>query len=133
MTEITMEIIERTSNGGHPLANMFPVIHFDADVVDIPANLPCISKLDIFLLACSIVMHIVDMCFDYNIAIRYFINGRTTYFVWTICLIILPSLVNVIVSKRMQRQDKEVKQIIFFTDTSFIYLFICINDTHLLL
>jgi len=104
-----MEIMEATSQKGHPLTNMFPVIHFDTDVVDIPANTPCISKLDIFLLSCSIVMHIVDMCFDYNIAIRYLLSGKTIYFVCTICLIILPSLVNVIVSKRMQRQDKEVK------------------------
>ncbi|EZA56046.1 hypothetical protein DMN91_005608 [Ooceraea biroi] len=92
---------------GH-LANMFPVIHFNTDVVDIPTDAPCISKLDIFLLACSIVMHILDMCFDYNIAVRYCLAGKMTYFAWTMCLIILPSLVNVIVSKRMQRQDKEM-------------------------
>lgn len=91
------------------LTNIFPVIHSDIDNVDIPTNTPCISKLDVFLLASSIIMHIVDMCFDYNIAIQYFLAGKMTYFAWTMCLIIIPSLINVIVSKRMQHQDKEVK------------------------
>ncbi|XP_012222540.1 XK-related protein 6 [Linepithema humile] len=90
------------------LTNIFPVIHSDTDNVDVPPNTPCISKLDVFLLASSIFMHIVDMCFDYNIAIQYILTGKITYFAWTICLIIIPSLINVIVSKRMQRQDKEI-------------------------
>lgn len=94
------------------LASIFPVIHFGTDVVDVPTNAPCIGKFDIFLLISSIVMHIVDMCFDYNIAIRYLLGGKIAYFAWTMCLIILPSLVNVIVSKRMQHQDKEVEYVL---------------------
>lgn len=106
---------EENRNHLHYLTNIFPVIHSDIDNVDVPTNTPCISKLDIFFLASSIIMHIVDMCFDYNIAIRYLLAGKVTYFVWTICLIIIPSLINVIVSKRMQRQDKEVKIICICT------------------
>lgn len=91
------------------LASVFPGIHLDVDIVDLPSDNPCISRLDIFFLACSIIMHIVDMCFDYNIAIRYYLAGKLTYFAWTICLILIPSLINVIISRRMQHQDKEVK------------------------
>lgn len=81
----------------------------DDDDVDVPAKTPFISILDIFLLACSIVMHIVDLGFDYNIAIRYLIGGKMVYFAWTICFIVIPSLINVIISRRMQHQDNEVK------------------------
>ncbi|XP_011865093.1 PREDICTED: XK-related protein 6 [Vollenhovia emeryi] len=93
------------------LASVFPSIHLDADVVDVadlPTDGPCISRLDIFFLVCSIVMHVVDMCFDYNIAVRYYLSGKVTYFAWTMCLILLPSLINVVISRRMQHQDKEV-------------------------
>lgn len=54
-------------------------------------------------------MHLVDMGFDYNIAIRYYLAGKVTYFAWTMCLILIPSLINVIISRRMQHQDKKVK------------------------
>ncbi|KAM0735446.1 hypothetical protein ACS0PU_010594 [Formica fusca] len=92
----------------HYVTNIFPAIHVDSDTVDTAPNTH-INQLDIFLLASSILMHIVDMCFDYNIAIRYLLIGKVTYFTWTICLILIPSLINVIVSERMQHQDREVK------------------------
>lgn len=88
------------------LTNIFPAIHGDVDTVDTSPNTR-INQLDIFLLASSIFMHIVDMCFDYNIAIQYLLIGKVTYFAWTICLILIPSLINVIVSERMQHQDRE--------------------------
>ncbi|KAL6268773.1 hypothetical protein P5V15_001898 [Pogonomyrmex californicus] len=87
---------------------VFPGIHLDVDVVDVPLDVPYISKLDIFLLTCSIVMHIVDMCFDYNIAIRYYLGGKITYFAWTMCLILIPSLINVAISRKMQHHDKKM-------------------------
>ncbi|XP_029679092.1 XK-related protein 6 [Formica exsecta] len=90
----------------HYVTNIFPAIHVDSDTVDTAPNTH-INQLDIFLLASSILMHIVDMCFDYNIAIRYLLIGKVTYFTWTICLILIPSLINVIVSERMQHQDRE--------------------------
>ncbi|KAL0098398.1 hypothetical protein PUN28_008362 [Cardiocondyla obscurior] len=93
------------------LANVFPGIHSDVnvlDTVDLPSETPCISRLDIFYLVCSIIMHIVDMGFDYNIAIRYYLGSKITYFAWTMCLIFIPSLINVIISRRMQYQDKEL-------------------------
>jgi len=96
-------------NGEHRLRqslNVLATIHFD-DVDAMPNTR--VKQLDIFLLGCSIVMHVVDMCFDYNIAIQYLLNGKETYFIWTICFILIPSLINVLVSKRMQHQDREVK------------------------
>jgi len=71
-----------------------------------------IKQLDIFFLRFSIVMQIIDMCFDYNIAIRYLLNGKITSFILTICFILIPSLISVLVSRRMQqhkKQDREVK------------------------
>ncbi|CAL7934400.1 unnamed protein product [Xylocopa violacea] len=50
-------------------------------------------------------MHIVDMTIDINLAIRYLLSNKLTYFAWTIVLIFLPSFVNVIISRRMQCQD----------------------------
>ncbi|XP_011173356.2 XK-related protein 6 [Solenopsis invicta] len=90
------------------LASVFPGIHLDVDVVDVPTDTPSISKLDIFFLTCSIVMHLVDMGFDYNIAIQYYLSGKVMYFVWTMCLILIPSLINVAISRRMQYQDKQM-------------------------
>lgn len=94
-------------NGEHRLRqslNVLPTIHFD-DVDAMPDTR--VKQLDIFLLGCSIIMHVVDMCFDYNIAIQYLLNGKKTYFIWTICFILIPSLINVLVSERMQHQDRE--------------------------
>ncbi|XP_020293956.1 XK-related protein 6-like [Pseudomyrmex gracilis] len=87
-------------------ASIFLHAHFDVDVVDRPANNLHISNFDIFLLGSSIFTHIVDMGFDYNVAFQYLFRGKTIYFVWTMCLILIPSLINVIISKRMQHQDK---------------------------
>ncbi|KYM77217.1 XK-related protein 6 [Atta colombica] len=90
------------------LASVFPGIHFDVDITDLPTDTPHISRLDVFLLACSIIMHVVDMGFDYNIAVQYYLGGKVTYFTWTMCLILIPSLINVVISRRMQLQDKQV-------------------------
>ncbi|XP_018406605.1 PREDICTED: XK-related protein 6-like [Cyphomyrmex costatus] len=89
------------------LASVFPGIHFDVDLTDLPTDTPRISRLDIFLLVCSIIMHVVDMGFDYNIAIQYYLGGKVTYFAWTMFLILVPSFINVVISRRMQLQDKE--------------------------
>lgn len=92
----------------HHLVNVFSVIQVGVDTMDRSPN-NHIKRLDIFLLRFSIIMQIVDMCFDYNIAIRYFLIGEITYFILTICLILIPSLINVTVSKRMQQQNRKVK------------------------
>lgn len=93
------------------LTRIFPTVNSDDDVVDVPMTTSCIPNLDIFCIVCSILMHIVDMLFDYNVAIQYLLDVKITYFAWTICLIIIPSLINVIISKRMHSQEKEVKYI----------------------
>lgn len=103
---------ERNSRYNFPgyFTQIFPIANFH-DVVDIPTKTSCISN--VFCVVCSILMHIVDIGFDYNVAIQYLLDDKITYFIWTICLIIIPSLINVIISKRMQCQDKEVKYICF--------------------
>lgn len=100
------------NNLGHCLpgyiTRVFPTACVDDDVMDIPKNTPCIPKSLLFCLMCSIIMHIVDMGLDYNIAIQYLLSDEIIYFVWTICVIIIPSLINCLISRRMQCQDKEV-------------------------
>lgn len=90
------------------IGGVFPALKFDSDVVDIPLKRPCISSLDIFFLTSSIIMHLVDMAFDINIAIRYLLGNKIIYFAWTILFLFIPSFINVIISRRMQRQDEEV-------------------------
>ncbi|KZC09005.1 XK-related protein 6 [Dufourea novaeangliae] len=53
-------------------------------------------------------MHIVDMGFDINLIVRYLLAGKTMYFVWTTIVVFLPSFINVIISRRMQRQDDKI-------------------------
>lgn len=90
------------------LTAVFPTVHLDSDIVDVPMKTPRIRYLLPFCSVCSIIMHIVDMVFDYNIAIRYLLSDKIAYFIWTICIIIIPSLTNCIISGRMQTQDKKV-------------------------
>ncbi|CAL7934399.1 unnamed protein product [Xylocopa violacea] len=87
------------------IIGIFPVLELNVDDVDVPLKNPHVTYLDIFFLISSIIMHIVDMTIDINLAIRYLLSNKLTYFAWTIVLIFLPSFVNVIISRRMQCQD----------------------------
>ncbi|XP_076239541.1 XK-related protein 6 [Calliopsis andreniformis] len=87
------------------IIGIFPVLELDSDDVDVPLKNPSISHLDIFFLVSSILMHIVDMAIDLNLAIRYLLSNKITYFAWTTVFIFLPSIINVIISRRMQYQD----------------------------
>nr|XP_033327032.1 XK-related protein 6-like [Megalopta genalis] len=89
------------------LIAMFPILELDNDNVDFPLKNPHISWLDIVFLVSSILMHIVDMGFDINLVVRYLLGGKTTYFIWTTTFIFVPSLINVIISRRMQCQDDQ--------------------------
>lgn len=93
------------------LTRIFPTVYSydDVDDVDVPTKSLCIPDSYIFCTLCSILMHIVDIGLDYNIAIQYLLDDKITYFAWTICIIIIPSLINVIISRRMQYEKKEVK------------------------
>ncbi|XP_054003602.1 XK-related protein 6-like [Hylaeus anthracinus] len=90
------------------IIGIFPVLEFDNDDVDVPLKNPSISYLDIFFLGSSIIMHVVDMAIDMNLAIRYLLAGKTTYFTWTATFIFLPSLINVIISRKMIYQDDKI-------------------------
>ncbi|XP_014470451.1 PREDICTED: XK-related protein 6-like [Dinoponera quadriceps] len=110
-SECTANDIMRERNYEHCLpgylTRILPHDHLDGDDVDITMT-PRTYNWFIFCSICSILMHIIDMVFDYNIAIQYLLYNKITYFTWTICFIVIPSLINCIVSKRMQNQDKEI-------------------------
>lgn len=109
-----MEIRNNKHLHTRQIIGIFPVLEFDYDDVDIPLKNPSISHLDIFFLISSILMHIVDMAIDLNLAIRYLLSKKITYFAWTITFIFLPSFINVIISRRMQRQDDKVYNLVKF-------------------
>ncbi|KAK1126447.1 hypothetical protein K0M31_005082 [Melipona bicolor] len=87
------------------IIGIFPVLNLNVDDVDVPLKNPTITYLDIFFLVSSILTHIVDMAIDINLAIRYLLDNRMTYFIWTTVFIFLPSFINSIISRRMQQQD----------------------------
>ena len=90
------------------IIGIFPVLDLNVDDVDVPLKNPTITYLDIFFLVSSILTHIVDMAIDINLAIRYLLDNRITYFIWTTVFIFLPSFINCIISRRMQQQDDKV-------------------------
>lgn len=107
-----MEIANNKHLHTRQIIGIFPVLELDIDDVDVPLKNPNISYLDIFFLVSSIIMHVVDMAIDINLAIRYLLANKITYFVWTTVFIFLPSFINVIISRKMQRQDDKVKNYI---------------------
>ncbi|XP_029032765.1 XK-related protein 6-like [Osmia bicornis bicornis] len=100
-----MEIANNKHLHTRQIIGIFPVLELDIDDVDVPLKNPSISYLDIFFLVSSIIMHVLDMAIDINLAIRYLLANKITYFVWTTVFIFLPSFINVIISRKMQRQD----------------------------
>ncbi|CAK9820892.1 Cell death abnormality protein 8 [Anthophora plagiata] len=89
------------------IVGIFPVLELNFDDVDVPIKNPRVTYLDIFFLVSSILMHIMDMAIDINLAVRYLLAKKIAYFTWTTILIFLPSFINVIISKRMQYQDSK--------------------------
>lgn len=94
------------------IIDIFPILEINIDDVDVPLKNPTVSYLDIFFLISSILMHILDVAIDINLAIRYLLAEKVIYFTWTTVFIFLPSFINVIISRRMQQQDDKVKNYI---------------------
>lgn len=94
------------------IGGIFPAPKFDLDVVDVPPRQPYVSDLDVVFLIASIIMHLIDMAFDINIAVRYLLANKVIYFIWTLFFLLIPSFINVIISRRMQHQDEEVNRTI---------------------
>nr|XP_050855648.1 XK-related protein 6-like isoform X1 [Vespula vulgaris] len=90
------------------IGGIFPAPKFDLDVVDVPPRQPYVSDLDVVFLIASIIMHLIDMAFDINIAVRYLLANKVIYFIWTLFFLLIPSFINVIISRRMQHQDEEI-------------------------
>lgn len=107
------------------IIGIFPILELNVDDVDVPLENPTTTYLDIFFLASSILMHIVDMAIDINLAVRYLLAKKITYFIWTTVFILLPSFINVIISRRMQQQDDKVTsyiKVVTFTITFLIQI-----------
>ena len=78
------------------------------DVTDIPPKNSRISNLDIFFLGFAITTHIIDIFVDINLMIQYYLHDQIKTFIWTISLILIPSLIITIVSSKMYQKDEEV-------------------------
>ncbi|XP_050574548.1 XK-related protein 6-like [Bombus affinis] len=92
------------------IIGIFPILELNVDDVDVPLENPTTTYLDIFFLVSSILMHIVDVAIDINLAVRYLLAKKITYFIWTTVFILLPSFINVIISRRMQQQDDKINE-----------------------
>ncbi|XP_060820441.1 XK-related protein 6-like [Bombus pascuorum] len=92
------------------IIGIFPILELNVDDVDVPLKNPTTTYLDIFFLVSSILMHIVDVAIDINLAVRYLLARKITYFIWTTVFILLPSFINVIISRRMQQQDDKINE-----------------------
>lgn len=90
------------------IIGIFPILELNVDDVDVALKNPTTTYLDIFFISSSILMHIVDVAIDINLAVRYLLAKKITYFIWTTVFILLPSFINVIISRRMQQQDDKV-------------------------
>lgn len=88
--------------------SIYPISNGGSDVGDVPSNTGCVTNWDIFFLCFSIFTHIVDVGFDLNLATRYLIDDKMTYFAWTVAFILFPTLVNTVISIRMHYQDHEM-------------------------
>ncbi|XP_066598233.1 XK-related protein 6-like isoform X2 [Prorops nasuta] len=102
-----MEVDNIEEDNSMPLKDILPKNNYDTDDVDIPLVKPIITDWDVFLLISSILMHLVDTVIDISLAVRYLLANKIHYFIWTAAMIIIPSLINVIISNRMQQQDQK--------------------------
>ncbi|XP_026295978.1 XK-related protein 6 [Apis mellifera] len=103
------------------IIDIFPILEINIDDVDVPLKNPTVSYLDIFFLISSILMHILDVAIDINLAIRYLLAEKIIYFTWTTVFIFLPSFINVIISRRMQQQDNKTNETSDSIDLKCIY------------
>ncbi|KAM3956637.1 XK-related protein 6 [Aphomia sociella] len=71
-----------------------------------PSNIS-INNLDILMYVVAIVGHFVDLGFDINVAVRYYLAGEMVLFGWTLAFILLPAFINTAISIRMYSQDKQ--------------------------
>lgn len=75
------------------------------DETDKPPSNFRVTKLDIFGLVYSIIVHIVDVGFDINLAYHYFKGGLFVYFILTIFFMFAPALLITLLSLRMYVAD----------------------------
>ncbi|XP_025265525.1 cell death abnormality protein 8-like isoform X2 [Camponotus floridanus] len=66
-----------------------------------------VKQYEIFCLHFTIVVLILDTYSDYKVAIQYLLNGETTSFISIICLMLISSLINVLISRQMQQRGDE--------------------------
>ena len=98
------------------------------DVLDMPSKKADVSNFDIFCLLMSIVTHIIDLAFDINVAYQYLSCEQYSHFTLTILFILIPSLINNVISFIMRQQDRKV--IIKIFSFSFFSLFFFYLEIH---
>lgn len=77
------------------------------DETDKPPGSYHVTNLDIFGLIYSIIIHIVDVAFDINVAYHYLKSERYIYFICTVSFMLVPALIITIISTRMYMVDDD--------------------------
>ncbi|XP_014203602.1 XK-related protein 6 [Copidosoma floridanum] len=80
------------------------------DVTDIPPKSSKITNCDLFFLILSIITHCTDVGVDINIVFQYYFHNKLNKLLLTIALILIPSLINTLVSLQMYQQDEDEDQ-----------------------
>ncbi|XP_012265414.2 XK-related protein 6-like [Athalia rosae] len=77
----------------------------NSDEIDRPHKNAMVRRWDVVCLIFSIVTHIFDIGADIYLASKYFVDGKITYFAWTVAFILFPAFVNTFISFRIVDQD----------------------------
>ncbi|KAL0272683.1 UNVERIFIED_CONTAM: hypothetical protein PYX00_005557 [Menopon gallinae] len=79
----------------------------NVDTVDRPSKTFHVTLWDITGLIYSIIIHIVDVAFDINVAYHYFKNKEYAYFIWTLAFMLVPAVIITVLSMRMYVVDND--------------------------
>lgn len=79
----------------------------NVDTVDRPSKSFHVTLWDITGLIYSIIIHIVDVAFDINVAYHYFKNKEYAYFMWTLAFMLVPAIIITVLSMRMYAVDND--------------------------
>lgn len=108
-SNVETKMRDEENDDNFEIMGVFPMVNHGTDVNDIPSSKATVTKLDILFISFSILTHIVDVCFDLSLCLRYALEGNDLYFYWTMAFLFIPSLINLIISSRMYNQDAEVR------------------------
>ena len=92
------------------MAEIFPSSNIGTDVNDIPSRKASVTRMDIFWICWSILIHLIDVIVDFALALRYWLDNKIGYFYWTMAVLLIPSIINIMISLRMYNQEMEVNK-----------------------